>query len=161
MNKRKIFELAEIISKREKIPPELTKAIIMTESSGDPFADSGYARGLMQISEIALKDLELPYSYNDMLDPSKNIEAGVKYLKRLYSFWVWQLARWHIPEQLLDALVYNSVIRSYNWGIGNVKEWYSNTKPDNAEIIKTISSETRDYLHKVDNWIIKFSKKEV
>ncbi len=161
MNKRKIFELAESISKREKIPPELTKAIIMTESSGDPLAESDYARGLMQVSEIALKDFHLPFSYNDMFDPHKNIEAGVAYLKRLYKFWAWQLARWRVPEELFDALVYNSVIRSYNWGMGNTKGWYLNTLPDNAEIIRALSPETRDYLHKVDNWIIKFSRKEV
>ena len=63
--------------------------IIMTlESGGFTRADSGFARGLMQVTpstaaEIAQKHLKTPVATYDLFDPKTSIEFGVAYLAYL------------------------------------------------------------------------------
>lgn len=64
-------------------------AIIMTlESGGNPKANSGVAKGLMQVTDYTAKDIAARYLQNpvktyDLYDPKTSIEFGVSYLAHL------------------------------------------------------------------------------
>ena len=142
---RQINQIKEIVltlSQKHLIDPYLIFGIIMTESSGNPNADSGYARGLMQISKIALKDTKLPYNYEDLFDPEKNIEVGIVYLKKLENYFLKRYGLFHLPLTIL----------AYAWGIGNVNRWLKDTKADNRFIDEAIPPEKKDYLYNVMFW---------
>ncbi len=63
------------------IDPRLVKAVMIAESRGNPNAVSRKgAQGLMQIMPKTARSLALRHPF----DPSENIEAGAKYLKRLH-----------------------------------------------------------------------------
>lgn len=63
-----------------KIDPDLIRAVIMKESSGNPAAVSSKgAKGLMQLMDGTAKDMDVANS----LDPEQNIRGGAKYLKKL------------------------------------------------------------------------------
>ena len=65
---------------RYKVDAALVKAIIMAESGYNPTAISKRgAVGLMQLMPATAGDLGV----DDLLDPVHNIDAGVKYFKRL------------------------------------------------------------------------------
>lgn len=60
--------------------PPLIKAIIKTESSGDPFAQSPTGPiGLMQLTRLIGK----AYGAKDRLDPKQNVKAGTAFLQDL------------------------------------------------------------------------------
>ena len=68
------------ISRDECIPPELTLAIIQTESSFNPLAVSKqHARGLMQIMPMWAKEFNV--KLYDLHDIKTNIRIGIKVLK--------------------------------------------------------------------------------
>ena len=73
---------------QSSLPDELVICIIWAESSFDPAADVAGARGLMQLRErqglAQVNKTHGPYSWADMLDPGKNIEAGTYYLQWVY-----------------------------------------------------------------------------
>lgn len=78
----------EKYSSQYEIDPNLPAIIMTIESGGDPFADSGVARGLMQITDpraidIAAKFLQEPRNDYDLLDPETNIEFGVANIRQL------------------------------------------------------------------------------
>jgi hypothetical protein len=69
-------------SKRHKVEVPLIKAIIRAESGYNPRAVSEKgAKGLMQLMPGTAKAMGL----EDVFDPEDNIEAGVKYFKKLLS----------------------------------------------------------------------------
>ena len=90
---------------------------IYVESSFDPKADSGYARGLMQVSKVALEDYNMlnndKIEYADMYDIWNNVHVGVWYLKQLIKKYEREYARFGA----FLALV------AYNVGQGNVDTW--------------------------------------
>ncbi len=59
--------------------PDFVVAICFAESSFNPAADSGYARGLMQVSHIAWRQVRRD-SWDYAYDWRENIRAGVDYL---------------------------------------------------------------------------------
>jgi len=113
-------------------------ALIETESAWDPNADSGYARGLMQVSRAALKDINQIYStnfdYDDMFRPDRNIFVGIRYLRRLY--------RMFLGYERADILT----VMAYNWGIGNVLKWLAMRDPSNCKIDEAVPQETKAHL---------------
>jgi len=113
-------------------------ALIETESAWDPNADSGYARGLMQVSRAALKDINQIYStnfdYDDMFRPDRNIFVGIRYLRRLY--------RMFLDYERADILA----VMAYNWGIGNVLNWLAMRDPSNCKIDEAVPQETKAHL---------------
>lgn len=127
------------IAKYSVIDHKLTAAIIKVESNNDPKAVSRVgAKGLMQVTEIALRDVRanrknLPASCSkvqpgiDLFNPRLNILAGSCYFK------------------LLEAYVgpyLNLQIVSYNAGPGRVNDWIEGRQ-------KFLPRETIDYLTKV------------
>lgn len=67
-------------ARKTGLDPNLIRAVIQTESGGDPKAVSPKgAKGLMQLTDSTAADLGV----NDVFDPKANIEAGSRYLRRL------------------------------------------------------------------------------
>jgi len=74
-------DIIKLASKKHRIPPNLILAIIYAESAGDPVATSSAgARGLMQLMPTTAKELGV----DTISNPKQNIEAGTKYLAKLY-----------------------------------------------------------------------------
>jgi soluble lytic murein transglycosylase-like protein len=69
-----------------RIDPLLVLALISVESSFDPGALSGRgARGLMQLRDATMRReaQRAGFTYDDPHDPIANVQAGVRYLRRL------------------------------------------------------------------------------
>ena len=78
--KRCLHEIIVRIANRYNVDPALIKAIIRVESSFNPKAVSYKgAKGLMQLMPVTLKAMGV----RDPFDPEFNIEAGVRYFKKL------------------------------------------------------------------------------
>ena len=131
-------------------------ALIETESAWDPSADSGFARGLMQVSREALEDINRLYStnfsYEDMFRPYFNIFIGVRYLRRLY--------RMFLDYEHADILA----VMAYNWGVGNVLNWLTMKDPSNSTIDEAVPKETKahlfDFLFWSEFWQKQLEKRE-
>lgn len=123
--------------------------IIMTESSGNPSADSGYARGLMQLSRIALKQLGDKYSYSDMFNPELNIQAGFDYL-----MWLTKDKQNFADWDKFDVAV------MYSWGIGNYTRWLELTS-DNSIIDENVPLDKLAYAFNVRHHEHYIRKKEL
>jgi soluble lytic murein transglycosylase-like protein len=96
-------------SARFGVPSERITAHIIVESNGDPAAvGSAGERGLMQLKPGALTDSNKvshdDYSFDDMFDAEKNINAGAAYLA-----WI---ERYFFPGD------WDKVSRAYNQGVG-------------------------------------------
>lgn len=134
----------ESASKESDVPYDVIYAIIEAESSFDPDAVSPTgARGLMQINEITLKEinrqLNTNYSLDDLFDPEINVKLGTHYLSYLYKRF-----------DNVDTTVY----AAYNAGPTRVEtEWLPN--PEYSSDGKTLIlenipyEETRRYVQKV------------
>lgn len=86
------------------IKQSVLKAVMIQESKGDPNAVSeAGAKGLMQLMPDTAKDLGVKNPF----DPRESIEAGAKYLSQL-------------KKRYNNDLV--SMLRAYNWGMGNVDD---------------------------------------
>jgi hypothetical protein len=108
-------------SRRHKVDSAMVRAIILAESRYNIYAISSKgARGLMQLMPVTAKELGVENSFN----PVQNINAGVKYFKRL-------LNRFNGDAKLSLA--------AYNAGIGRVLK-YNGVPP---------FKDTRDYVQKV------------
>ena len=106
-----------------KLPEGLLKSVAITESAGDPSAQSGAgAQGLFQIMPKTGKDLGL--RGNDAFDPVKSAQAAAKYLSQLMK---------------MNGGDLEKTLASYNWGIGNVQKHGMALMPQ----------ETRNYVPKV------------
>ena len=116
-----------ILEKSEKydVDPTLVAGLIKQESAFNTKATShAGAMGLMQLMPATAEWLGVEDAYN----PEENVDAGVKYLKRL-------LNKYENPELALYA---------YNGGPGNVDKWIA------AGTIEDVPfKETREYAPKV------------
>lgn len=66
-------------SRAHGLDPAFVYAIVMAESSLRPHADSGYARGIMQLSRVAWNEVS-DRPYREAWNWEKNIAVGVAYL---------------------------------------------------------------------------------
>lgn len=109
----------EKVARWFKVPANLIRAVIWTESSGEPSAigDQGASFGLMQVQLPAASDVGYYVSKAELLKPNINIEVGTAYLAYLYG--LYYIGNWP------DALA------AYNWGMGKVlKSKEANTPYD-------------------------------
>ena len=119
--------------------PDLVKAVIRAESSGDPKAISEKgAGGLMQLMPATARELGLTPA--ERFDPIKNVEAGSRYLQR-------QIAEFGSIEAALAA---------YNWGPGNIATAKAKLEADglpvtweNIKKVVKVPSETKTYVNTV------------
>lgn len=66
--------------RRNGLDPDLIHSVIAAESAGNPRAVSPKgAAGLMQLMPLTARSLNV----SDVFDPTQNVEAGAKYLRRL------------------------------------------------------------------------------
>ena len=120
-------------SRKHKVDPLLVKAIIVAESGFNPRAVSRMgARGLMQLMPRTARSLGL----KDSFDPEKNIDAGVRYFKKL-------LVGFNGDVSLALA--------AYNAGIGKVRQ-HGGIPP---------LSQTMRYVKKVSKLHMTFKKNEM
>jgi len=78
--KEELHAIIEQVANRHNVDPALIKAIIMAESGYNPKAVSKKgAVGLMQLMPSTAQELGV----KELFNPKDNIEAGVKYFKRL------------------------------------------------------------------------------
>lgn len=115
-----IAQIVADASKANNIDPLLVHSVIQVESNYNTYAIStAGARGLMQLMPGTARDLGV----TDSFDPRQNIEAGVKYLKKL-------------KDQYQDDRL---ALAAYNAGPGSVQKY------------KTVPPypETRDYVQRV------------
>lgn len=106
---------------QNNLEPSLVKAVIQTESGGNPRSVSGAgAMGLMQLMPANVKEAGI----SDPFDPEQNIAAGTKQLAGL-------LSQYHGDLDLTLA--------GYNAGPGNVRK-YGGVPP---------FTETQNYIHRV------------
>lgn len=127
----------------------LVMAVIKAESNYQHDANSGVARGLMQITDQTAqwiaKKMDIEYENDDIKDPKININMGCFYLRYLIDY-------------------YNNdvslVLAAYNAGMGNVDKWLKN--PDYSKDSKTLYKipfeETRKYLLKVEKGVRVYQK---
>jgi hypothetical protein len=115
----------EVFQPREPLDPNLVKALIATESSFNPNADTkrkgpGRARGLMQLTDATrkilldeegeLKEHYINVSDDDAYNPNLNIGAGIRWLHRKRELASRRLRREATWEEA--ALEYKDVLRS-------------------------------------------------
>ena len=99
------------VSQQYSVPANLIAAVIMVESSGNPLATGAAGeRGLMQMSKIALADVNANYhttlTFEQMYAPNANLLAGSLYLKL-------QLQRFSLAA---------NAVRAYNQGESGAKK---------------------------------------
>ncbi|KKS65973.1 MAG: Lytic transglycosylase domain protein, partial [Parcubacteria group bacterium GW2011_GWC2_42_6] len=111
------------------LPPNLVKAVILTESGGNPNAVSpAGAQGLMQLMPETANDLGV----NNSFDPEQNIAGGTKYLGQLYRRYNGNL---------------DNTLAAYNWGMGNFERQCGG----NASGCSRLPRETQNYISRVKN----------
>ena len=124
-------------------------AVIKAESKFDQYARSAAdARGLMQITSIALQDinqiLSENYMPNQMFDPEINIRCGTAYL-----------------SVLCQKYEKNSTVwAAYNAGQGRVDQWLLDGRysHDQKQLYQIPFKETRNYVKKVSLYYQEYQK---
>lgn len=127
-------------SARNELDPFLVMAVIKQESNFVPEAHSGYAGGLMQLTEetASWNAKQLGVSDYDFMDPETNIKFGCHYLRYLIDHY----------KNIDTALA------AYNGGMGNVDSWLADRAySSNGETLSEIPfTETRAYVKKVNEY---------
>lgn len=129
-------------SEKNGLDPFLVMAVIKQESNFVPEAHSGYAGGLMQLTEetASWNAKEMGISVYDYMDPETNIRLGCHYLRYLIN---------HYGNV-------DTALAAYNGGMGNVNAWLADSRYSaNGETLNAQSipfAETRGYLQKVNEY---------
>lgn len=137
------YEYIDKYSNKYDLDEYLVMAVIKAESNYIHDAHSGYARGLMQLTDDTAswisQKLKLEFSKDDVEDPETNIRMGCYYLSYLIS---------HYNSNIDVALA------AYNAGMGNVKKWLDNPEysPDGKNLSYIPFKETRNYVKKVNEY---------
>lgn len=127
-------------SSENELDPFLVMAVIKQESNFVPEAHSGYAGGLMQLTEetASWNAGELGITDYDYMEPQTNIRLGCHYLKYLLT---------HYKNT-------DTALAAYNGGMGNVDAWLadSSCSSDGVSLTYIPFSETRGYVDKVNEY---------
>lgn len=122
------------------LDPYLVMAVIKVESNFVPEAHSGFAGGLMQLTEETAEwnaeDMNYTADY-DYMDPETNIMFGCHYLR-------------HLIDVYGNT---DTALAAYNGGMGNVQSWLADSRySDDGVTLKDIPfAETRNYVVKVNS----------
>ena len=116
--------------------PAIIRAIIDTESKGNPAAKSkAGALGLMQLMPGTAKELNV-----DPMDPTQNIKGGSRYFQQM-------------QKQFKDSKI---ALAAYNWGPGNIAKAVAKVEkkgqtPTWQNILKynSVPTETEEYVKRV------------
>lgn len=82
LTNERLEELIKTVAERHNVDPALVRAVIRTESNGDPTAVSNKgAQGLMQLMPTTAAEMGVLNAFN----PQENLEGGVRYLRQLLS----------------------------------------------------------------------------
>ncbi len=120
---RNFESIVQEAGQRYRVDPGLIRAVIQTESGGNPLAVSrAGAQGLMQLMPETAAELGVTNPF----EPTQNIMGGTSYLRRL-------LDRYRGDVKLALA--------AYNWGMGNLEK-----RPE------AMPKETKNYIAKVENY---------
>lgn len=150
LGRKKCWEYCLNLYRDYGYDPYLIYAVVETESNRiiDIQSHSG-AYGLMQITEIALREVNQKYKTNytleDLKVPEKNIEIGAKYLYRWIDYF--EIEYSNFVAVFLALLV-------YNWGYGNVQYWLTAGDEDNQKITELIPFEKIQYNEDVVWWYV-------
>ena len=146
---RQIEQYVDKACEEFDVPKAVVFAIIKAESDFDQYArSSADARGLMQITSVALEDinrlLSENYTMTQMYDPKINIRCGVAYLSILYRKYG----------------IYDTVYAAYNAGQGNVDNWLYNSlySKDQKQLYHIPFHETSNYVKKVNQYYQEYQK---
>lgn len=136
-------EYIEKYSEEYNLDRHFVMAIIKAESNYIYDAHSGYAGGLMQITDETgrwiCEQLGDDFESSNIKNPEKNIEMGCYYLSYL-------------------IMLYNNdtnlVLAAYNAGPGNVNKWLLNPQfsTDGKNISYIPYEETREYVERVKKY---------
>ena len=132
---RDSFTLTNLISVESKaadVPVELVYAVILTESSFNPFAKSEVGcRGLMQVSEEVWNIFMKGKSWNLAYHPEENVCCGIRYLGDLYKMYVsWEkvLRHYHSGDPNSKGEVTNRYVKKVLKRAGMMSEgrrWFN------------------------------------
>ncbi len=124
------------------VPEDLVYAVIRTESSFDPNAESRVgALGLMQLMPDTLdwlsRLLDEDAPTGEITDPETNIKYGTYYLRHLYD----RFGDW------------GTAIAAYNAGHGRVAQWLDNPEysVDGRRLDFIPFQETRNYVNRISD----------
>ncbi len=123
--------------KNLQIPDHITKRfikkVINAESDNYTHAISPVgARGLMQLTQVAWKQVEKEDYYNHSFDPKLNIEVGIKYLLHLDKYLENNYPGWNsLPANEKRRLM----SAAYNGGIGRLekRKWEIENMPKETQ----------------------------
>lgn len=122
------------------LDPYLVMAVIKVESNFVPEAHSGFAGGLMQLTEETAEwnanDMGIKHEY-DYMDPETNVKFGCHYLR-------------HLIDVYGNT---DTALAAYNGGMGNVSAWLKDSQySEDGVTLKYIPfPETRNYVTKVNS----------
>ena len=146
---KQIVDLAIAEGIRSKVDPMIVLSVINQESN---FRKTAYNKGsgctgLMQLDVATAADMGVHAS---LYDPAANIKAGVKYLNWIAnSFFKMNLDMSDLSRVPAEKL--KIVLASYNWGVGNVRNFLKKHGEPALELVAP--KETRDYITQIPNRI--------
>lgn len=141
--------LANLANVETYIADNLLEKVIQTESAGDPNAvnQTSGAFGLMQLmNNGALSDWNMmkgqSLTKEQAMDPNVNKQIGTWYLQERIPTMLQQYGLPLSPEYMLMA---------YNWGIGNLMDWYKGKGQykGKAKDYSLVPQETKQYVKKI------------
>ena len=102
------------------LDPHFVYAIAFAERTLDPFADSGKARGVMQLKKIAWKTVtDIPYAY--AWDWQTNIKVGIAYLNHCKTILV-KNNRFSYPMLAATYRYGPTYMKNMGYNLGNIKK---------------------------------------
>jgi soluble lytic murein transglycosylase-like protein len=123
---RNFESIIQEAAQRYRVDPGLIRAVIQSESGGNPLAVSrAGARGLMQLMPETAAELGVTNPF----DPAQNIMGGTSYLRRL-------LDRYRGDVKLALA--------AYNWGMGNLERHPEAMPRETKNFIATVEKFQRN-----------------
>ncbi len=136
----KYEQYIERYSDEYSLPQYLVMGVIRAESKFDEKAHSGYARGLMQITDDTAKwiakEFEIEYFEDMVEEPETNIKMGCFYLS-------------YLTKKYGNT---HTALAAYNAGPGNVNSWLSDERysDDGVTLYEIPFGETKRYVQRVE-----------